>query len=152
MVEWIAQTLGPWSWWLVGLILLGLEVVAPGTFFLWFGVAALIVGAISLLVDWGWQAQTITFVILAVASIVASRLFLRRETFTQSTEPALNQRAARYMGRSYVLREPIVEGEGRLHIDDTMWRISGPDSGAGTKVKIVRSEGARLFVEPESTD
>ena len=36
------STLGPWAWWVLGLILLAIEVALPGFFFLWFGNAALI--------------------------------------------------------------------------------------------------------------
>jgi len=153
MLEWIGATLGPWTWWVVGLVLLALEIAVPGTFFLWFGVSALVVGAISLAVDWGWlgfgwgwQVQSVVWLVVAVVCLIASRLLLRKQERAPGTEPEINARAARYYGRSYVLLEPIVEGSGRLNIDDTVWRISGPDCPAGTRVVVAGSDGARLKV------
>ena len=35
------MVLGPWFWVVLGVLLLVLEILAPGTMFLWFGVAAL---------------------------------------------------------------------------------------------------------------
>ena len=147
--ESVVNTLGPWSWWVLGLVLLGLEILAPGTFFLWFGISALIVGTIALFVTIGWQAQVIIFVTIAVIALVISRMVLRRETESEETE-FLNQRAERLIGRTYTLTEPIVEGAGRLKIDDTFWRITGPDLAAGTKVAVVSADGALLKVADKS--
>ncbi|MES2030063.1 MAG: NfeD family protein, partial [Pseudomonadota bacterium] len=36
---------------------------------------------------------------------------------------------------------------GIVRIDDTVWRVSGPDTAAGTKVKIVKADGASLTVD-----
>lgn len=144
----IVDALGPWSWWVLGLVLLGLEILAPGTFFLWFGISALIVGAISLFVVWSWQAQVIVFVGFALVALIASRLFLKRTRDNEET-PFLNQRAIRFVGRSFTLTEPIVEGASRLKIGDSVWRISGPDLAAGTKVKVVEAQGALLKVVAE---
>ncbi len=144
----IVDALGPWSWWVLGLILLGLEILAPGTFFLWFGISALIVGAISLFVAWSWQAQVIVFVGFAIVALIVSRIFLKHRPENEDT-PFLNQRAIRFVGRSYTLTEPIVEGASRLKIGDTVWRITGPELAAGTKVKVVETEGALLKVAAE---
>jgi hypothetical protein len=64
--------------------------------------------------------------------------------------PLLNRRAESYVGRIFTLDNPIVDGVGRVRIDDTIWRVTGPDSAAGSRVRIVRAEGANLFVESAS--
>ena len=74
--------LGPWSWLVLGLVLLALEIVVPGTFFLWFGVAAAIIGIVALLVDFPWQFQTIAFVVLALVLVFAGR-----RIFSHSAQP-----------------------------------------------------------------
>lgn len=144
----IIVMLGPWSWWILGLLLLGLEILAPGTFFLWFGISALIVGAIALFVDWGWQSQVMVFMGFAIVALIASRLLVKRHPQSEEA-PFLNQRAVRFVGRSFTLSEPIVEGASRLKIDDTVWRISGPDLAAGTRIKVTDVEGATLKVVAE---
>ena len=149
LFQWLNETLGPWAWMVAGVLLLGLEILAPGTFFLWFGVSAVIVGILSFLLDWSWQFQFIAFIAIAVISLFLGRRYFRRDHSSDDADGSkINQRADRYLGRSYVLGEPIVDGAGRLKIDDTIWRISGPDSAAGSRVTVTASQGARLIVEP----
>ena len=53
----------------------------------------------------------------------------------------------RIVGREFTLDKPIVNGMGTIHIDDTVWRVNGPDCPAGSRVKIARADGANLLVE-----
>lgn len=140
----IIEQLGPWTWIIAGLILLGLELLAPGVFLIWFGVAALITGSIAFLTDWSWQTDLIVFVVLAVVAVFIGRRYFNRPG--ESEQPLLNQRAARHIGTVHVLADPIVEGQGRIRIDDTMWRISGPDLPSGSRVKVTGVDGAVLSV------
>jgi inner membrane protein len=139
-------TLGPWNWLILGAVFLALELVAPGAFMLWLGLAALAVGLISFAVEWSWQAQLVTFAVLSLALIPVWRRFAPNVE-QPSESPLLNRRAESYIGRIFTLENPIVDGVGRVHIDDTIWRVTGPDSPAGSQVRIVRAEGPNLFVE-----
>jgi membrane protein implicated in regulation of membrane protease activity len=144
IVEAVRQ-LGPWSWWIAGLLLLGVEVLAPGAFFLWFGIAALIVGALALVVTMGWQLQAILFVALALVLALAGRRVYSRER-RPGDQPHLNDRAARLVGGVYPLVEPIRDGHGRIRIDDTTWRVAGPDLPEGASVRITGFDGGTLRV------
>ena len=145
MWSWIVS-LGSWNWFILAALLLLLEVIAPGVFMLWLGLAAILVGAISFGIDWSWQAQLIAFAVFALAALPAWRHFARRPK--QPTEsPFLNRRADGYVGRVFTLDKPIVDGIGTIRIDDTVWRVSGPDCPAGSRVKIARTDGANLLVE-----
>jgi membrane protein implicated in regulation of membrane protease activity len=146
----LVKSLGFWSWWILGIVLLCIELVAPGTFMLWFGVAAIAVGIISLLVDWSWQAQLIAFGVFSVITVGLSRFFLRSKP-SEGDTPYLNKRALAIVGRRFVLSEPIVNGRGRLSIDDTVWRIEGPDLPAGTHVTVSSVHGSRLVVARAET-
>ncbi|GAA0776973.1 NfeD family protein [Roseibium denhamense] len=137
--------LGAWSWVIGGLILLSLEILAPGTVFLWFGVAALITGGIALGFDTGWQINVGLFLVLSLVSLVVGRK-LMRNLASERGDPGLNQRGSRYIGREFRLEAPLSQGAGRLSIDDTIWRITGPDLPAGTKVRVESIDGARLVV------
>lgn len=140
-----AQTMPFWHWWVAGLALLILEAFAPGAVFLWMGASALVVGALAWLVPvMGWQAEFIVFGLLSVLSVLAWRRW--RPTPT-SDQPTLNRRGHAYVGRSFRLVEPIVDGIGKLHVDDSQWRISGADTPAGTHVRVVAVDGATLKVE-----
>lgn len=141
----LIRQLGPWSWVIAGLILLGVEILAPGNVFVWFGLAALVTGAIAFFTDFGWQTDALIFVVLAVVLVFAGRRYFASRS-SSSEQPLLNQRAARQIGSTHVLAEPIVDGQGRIRIDDTNWRVIGPDMPSGTRVTVVAADGAVLTV------
>ncbi|RYC11584.1 NfeD family protein [Ciceribacter ferrooxidans] len=146
----LISELGPWSWWLLGFLLLAAELALPGVFLVWIGIAALLTGLLSILLwtmgFWVWQLQFLVFATLAVVSTFAGRRFL--SSGEQATdEPLLNQRGASLVGRTATLPEPIVNGRGRIRLDDTYWPVMGPDLPAGTKVKVVSGTGRDLVVE-----
>jgi inner membrane protein len=145
LVSWFVS-FGIWNWFILGGVLLALELVAPGTFLLWLGVAAITVGVISAFVDWTWQLQLIAFAILSLFSILAwRRLGHRVEPIAD--RPFLNRRADAFVGRIFTLEKPIVDGSGTLRIDDTVWRIMGPDSPAGSRVRVASADGTTLMVD-----
>ena len=145
MLAWIVS-LGAWNWFILAAVLLLLEVLAPGMFMLWLGLSAIVVGIVSSAVVWSWQSQLIAFAVFAIASVPAWRHFARKvEKPTQS--PFLNRRADGYVGRVFTLETPIVDGFGTVRIDDTVWRVMGPDCPAGSRVKVTRADGANLTVE-----
>ncbi|MBA3041389.1 MAG: NfeD family protein [Alphaproteobacteria bacterium] len=142
--------LGPWSWWLLGLLLLAAELLLPGVFLVWIGIGAIATGVLSLLLWetalWGWQIQLLVFAALAVvATLLGRRLLSKSDQVTD--EPLLNQRGASLVGRTATLQEPIAEGRGRIRLDDTHWPVLGPDLPVGTKVRIVSWNGRDLTVE-----
>ncbi|MDI6027294.1 NfeD family protein [Corticibacterium sp. UT-5YL-CI-8] len=139
--------LGPWSWMLLGLVLLVLEIFMPGVFLLWVGIAALITGALSLALAgtafWGWQVQVIVFLVLALIAAFAGRTITANRKDT-SDQPFLNRRSAQMVGRTATLTEPIREGRGRIQLGDTMWRVAGPDLPAGARVRVVSAGETEL--------
>ncbi|MCF6367784.1 NfeD family protein [Rhizobium halophilum] len=149
MLKTLAANLGPWSWWIIGIVLLAAELAAPGVFLIWISAAAIVVGALSLLLWdaawWSWQLQFVLFAAFAGAFALAGRRFYGKPH--TSDEPHLNRRGESLVGRTATLREPISEGRGRIRLDDTWWPVLGPDLPAGTRVKIVSADGRDLRVE-----
>lgn len=144
VLEFIAQN-GAWSWVVAGLVLLALELVAPGGVLIWLGAAALVTGGVALLVNVYWPLQFVVFGVLALAAIW---LWLRTRKQEEPTDrPFLNRRTERFIGHEAVLDEPIRDGEGRVAIGDTTWRVTGPDLAAGARVRVVDADGAVLRVE-----
>ena len=143
-------SLGIWNWFIVGGLLLAIEVMAPGTFMLWLGLSALLVGIISLFVDWPWQMQFVAFAVFAIASIP---IWLRvgRRIEAPVDQPFLNRRSEAFVGQVFTLEKPIVNGSGTIRTGDTVWRVTGPDAAAGSRVKVTRADGATLFVEPSTS-
>lgn len=138
--------LSPWTWFVVGGVLLVAEIFAPGTFLLWLGIAALITGVIASFLAPPIQVTLVLFAIIAVVSVVVGRRVTPRAE-KASDRPFLNQRAQGYVGRVFRLDEPIRDGTGRIRIADTVWRVEGPELEAGQEVRVISAEGATLKVE-----
>jgi len=144
-METIAE-LGAWSWMIAAAILFVLELLAPGIFFMWFGVAALVTGVIAFRYDISWQWQLISFCVLSLASVLLANKYLRKHPL-ESERPLLNERAAQLIGQSFNLVDPIVNGRGSIHSGDTIWRVEGPELPQGTRIKVVGVDGSVLKVE-----
>ena len=141
------EQLDYWHWWVIGIVLIMLELFLPGAFFLWMGIAAALVGIILLIApDMTWQSQFIIFAIVSVVSIAVWRIYLNKHPIA-TDKPTLNRRGEQYVGREFTLAEPVVNGVGKLKVDDTMWKIEGDDCESGTKIKIIEADGAVLKIE-----
>lgn len=137
--------LGGWTWWVIAGVLLLIELMLPGVFLMWLGLAAAIMGVIDLVADLGWQVEIALFAVLSVLLV----LFVRpRVKFIQSEPSNLNRRMYDYVGRSYVLHDAIVNGQGKVRIDDTLWVVTGSDRDKGEWVRVKSIDGMRLVVEP----
>ncbi|GAB4365014.1 MAG: NfeD family protein [Kiloniellaceae bacterium] len=137
-----------WNWWVIAVFLIGIEIFAPGAVFLWMGIAAGVVGFVLLAFpETTWQIQLLIFAVLSVLSIYVWRYVLRDRFAGPESGRVLNRRGASYVGRSFTLKEPIVDGTGLLHVDDSRWKIEGEDMPAGTKVKVTAIDGTVLKVE-----
>ena len=140
-----------WNWWVLGVALMAAEALLPGFFFLWMGVAALVVGLVlTVLPDLGWTYQVLLFAVLSVGSIVAWQIRLRRHP-TQTADPLLNRRGHQYVGRVFTLDAPVVNGYGKIRVDDSTWKVVvDKDCPPGTRLRIVGVDGVMLRGTVES--
>lgn len=146
----LLMTLGAWNWVVLGFVLLLLELVFPGVFFVWSGLGALLTALVSLLfynLPWiaFWEVEVVFFLIFSVIMVLIGRNFFRRDRETD--EPLLNRRTDQIIGKTVVLEEPVRDGKGRIRFDDTIWRIKGPDLPEGTEVKVVAFENGVFTIE-----
>jgi membrane protein implicated in regulation of membrane protease activity len=125
-------TLGTWNWLIFGVILMALELLAPGVFLFWFGLAALLVGLASFVFAPSWELQILMFALFAAAAVPLWRRIARSTAVPNATNPFLNRRSAGLVGRVFTLEKPIIDGSGTVRIDDTIWRVAGPDAPAGS--------------------
>ncbi len=138
--------LGSWVWWVIAGLLLFLELMAPGVFFIWLAIAAGLTGLADTMFDLPWQAEALLFAAAALVSVLVGRAVLKRRASSDSDHPHLNQRQRAFIGKSFTLKEPIRDGRGKLVIDDTVWDVMGPDAPAGSHVKVTGTDGMRLMV------
>ena len=147
MILELLGNLQPWHWALLAVVLVILEILAPGIYFLWMGIAATMPAAMLWLCpELGWQAQFLAFALFSIASVAVGRVWLNR-SLAHSDEPTLNRRGEQYIGRVVTLEEPIVDGLGRIRLDDTIWKVQGPDCETGSRVRITGTQGVVLRVE-----
>ncbi len=150
MIGWF-QSISPTQWIIAGLVLLVLEIFAPGAFLLWFGLAALVVGAVAWLIPaLAWQFQIVLFAVLSISALLWYRQWRRRQKVEASDQPLLNQRAQQLVGRVFVLVEAIDGGRGKLKVGDALWTAIGrSDLPVGTRVRVTGVRDQMLEVEPE---
>ena|SRR5579863_6788709 len=139
--------LAHYGWWIFALILILSELMAPGYFMLWIGIAAGVVGVLLLILpDLSFLTQTVAFVLLAIVSCYCYWRFVRPLTGGPSDKPLLNRRAEQFIGKRYVLDSAIVNGSGKVRVGDSPWLAEGPDLPAGAAVEVVAVEGTTLKV------
>jgi membrane protein implicated in regulation of membrane protease activity len=149
-MEVLGITIDYWHWWILGGVFLLLEAFVSGFFFVWLAVSAAVVGvAMFVYPELGWKIQLVIFSVLSVAAIAAFRSYQRKHPVI-TDQPELNRRSRQYIGRSFTLSEPIVNGVGSLHVDDSTWRIVGEDMPAGEAVTVVGVDGVLLKVEKQA--
>ncbi len=137
-----------WHWIVLGLLLVILEMLLPGFVLIWFGVGALLVGSLLYVIpEMSWQWQLLIFSIFSLTSVFAWRIWSKNNLTDDPESDILNQRGRALIGRETVLIEPIVNGVGRIQVDDTFWRVHGNDLGIGNLIRVIDAEGATLKVE-----
>ncbi len=140
-----------WHWIVLGVVCVTAEAFVPGAFFLGMGISALIVGGgLWAMPSTDWKWQLFAFAVLSVISIWVARRWILSSPI-ESDRPLLNQRGAQYVGRVFNLDAPIVNGHGKIKVDDSIWRVHGPDCPAGARVRVTGVDGTVLVVEPGET-
>ncbi|KRE88586.1 hypothetical protein ASG87_08365 [Frateuria sp. Soil773] len=137
-------------WWILALVLIGLEVAIPGYFMLWIGIAAAATGLLLLVApSLSLLAQAVAFALLAFASCAVYWYGLRPRLQRHAAgDERLNRRGEQMIGQRYVLVEPIVNGRGKAQVGDGQWLVSGPDLPLGSTVEVLGVEGTTLKVRP----
>ena len=145
MSEWVDNVVF-WHWWILAGVLLIIELLLPAFFFLWLGIAAAATGLIILVFpDAPMESQLVLFAVLSIVAVVAWRRY-REISVPSSDQPHLNRRGHQYIGREFTLNDPITNGVGRVEVDDSTWRVKGPDLPAGTNVVVTDIDGVVFIV------
>ena len=137
-----------WLWMIGGVVLLIAEIIAPGFFLVFIGVAALATGAFTLLFGMPLAFQLILFTIYALVAVMIGRKVYANQA-ADSSDPLLNDRVARMVGRSVTVIEAVDEHSGRVRVGDSEWSARGGPGRPGERVRITGVDGNCLLVEPE---
>jgi len=136
------------AWACLALLLIAAEVIAPGVFMLWLGMAAGVVFAVVLLVPGiPRPLQALGFIVLSFAFIAVYRRYFRKRD-ELSDQPLLNRRAEQFVGKVFVLDSAIVNGFGKIKVGDALWTVAGPELAAGSRVRVTAADSMVLTVVP----
>lgn len=138
-----------WLWLIGGVLLLIAELIAPGFFLVFIGGAAIATGLVSMLVGIPIAAQLAIFSILAFLSARVGGRYAYSYRYDYSSDPLLNDRVRRMLGKVVVVVEPVDANGGRVRVGDSVWSARGGPAAVGDRVRIVDVEGNCLKVEPE---
>jgi membrane protein implicated in regulation of membrane protease activity len=137
---------GIWFWWIVAGVLLLFELMTPGVFAMWLALAAASVGITDYFVNLSWQLELLVFAAFSLVYVYLARPWYSKNNLQSSDQPNLNQRIYAFVGKSFVLTEPIINGQGKLDIEGTRWDVLGPNLAKGATVKVTAVEGMKLRV------
>jgi membrane protein implicated in regulation of membrane protease activity len=133
--------------WLIAAAALGIaEILIPGVFLMWIGLAALITGMATLLLPLSVAVQLLVFAVTAVASIYIGRKLLLRNPIA-SADPLLNDRGARLIGEIVTAVTPVDASQGRVKVADGVWSARGATAAIGDRLRVVGIERGVLLVE-----
>jgi membrane protein implicated in regulation of membrane protease activity len=149
-MEWLSE-INFWHWLIFAVVLISVEMLLIGSYYLlWLGIAAGVVGALLFLIpSLSFLMQVLIFTVLSVVTLVAYKQYQKNNPVL-SDQPKLNRRGEQYIGRVFTLENPIVNGVGKVRVDDSTWKVSGEDMTAGTKIKVTAVEGTTFLVEAEA--
>jgi membrane protein implicated in regulation of membrane protease activity len=139
-----------WLWMIGGVLLLIAEIIAPGFFLVFIGAAAILAGAFTLLFGLGLAPQLALFALYALlAVLVGRRVYSNRAP--DSSDPLLNDRVARLVGKVVTVVADVDEHHGRVRVGDSEWSARGGPANTGEQVRITGVDGNCLNVEPVRT-
>jgi hypothetical protein len=139
------MTIAYWHWLVFGFCMIAVEVIIPGAFFIWVGCAALVLSGILYIFPLEISSQFVCFGLMAPLFAILGKRIFRKQVGAQPPL-FLNRRAHQLIGQLVTLDAPIIHGHAHITVGDSKWRIKGPDSPAGTDVKIVDVEENMLIV------
>ncbi len=146
MDAFFSQYMNHWSWLTIGVLLIIIELIAPGTMVMWLGISAIALGLIVSFAPLSWEWQIFLFSIFSIASILFWRARIKRHP-QQSENPSLNKKTNQLIGTQHRLSEAIVDGRGKININDSLWIATGSDLPKGSRVEVIQVDGNRLEVK-----
>ena len=137
-----------WLWLIGGVLLLILEVIAPGFFLVFLGAAGIATGLFTVLFDLGTASQLALFALYSVIAVLVGRRFYANRA-VDSTDPLLNDRGARLVGKVVTVVNAVDDHGGRVRVGDGEWSARGGPAAVGERVRITGVDGKCLKVEPD---
>ena len=147
MAEWLT-TWTLWHWLVLGFVLLIVEIMVPGVFLLWWGLAALGTALVQFLIPaFSLTELAIFYALLACILSVGWWKYQHGKDHRDQVKTALNQRDHAMLGKRGTVQEIASNGIGRGVFGDTTWRIQGECLRANDLIEVKAVSGITLIVQ-----
>jgi len=137
-----------WLWMIAGVLMLAAEIIAPGVFLVWIGIAAVVTGLFALLFGIGIAGQLGLFALYSVLAVMVGRRVYAVKG-VEHNDPTLNNPSGRLVGKRVLVVSAVDEDGGRVRVGDSEWSARGGPAQPGERVRITGVDGNCLIVEVE---
>jgi len=137
-------------WFILGLVLLLLELVMPGFVIFFFGVGAWITALVCLFANPGINLQVVIFAVTSVIALLAFRKLIQNK-FIYSRNDKSDAVEDEFTGKEAVAVNNFGSDKtGKVEFKGTSWKAeSGSEIRAGQTVIIIEKDNFKLIVEPK---
>lgn len=150
MAQWTASLLG-WHpsvyWAIAGGVLLSLELLLPGVFLMWLGLAAAGVAVVVAAITLSPEGQWLLFAVLCIVAVVIGWRWYQRNS--ASAPGPLPEPGTVYVGQNAIVIEPSADGHKRVRLHDSVWLAEGKGLVLGATVRVTGQHGSVLIVKAE---
>lgn len=134
-------------WIIAGVILIVLELVAPGLIIIFFGIGALLTGIVSWILPLSIQWQLAIFLFSSIVSLLVFRKYIKQKLFEKTEENSIDEFEEEFIGKQAVAVADFTNGAGRVSFKGTEWNARSEDAIlAGELLTIIARESITLIV------
>ncbi|MGE0046469.1 MAG: NfeD family protein [Hyphomonadaceae bacterium] len=146
----LLNSIEPWHWAVLGLLLLIGELSTGTTFLLWPAVAAGLVALVAwLMPETGGLAEIGIFAAVTIVLTLMGPRYVRGGWLQGgNTHATLNERGAAMVGQRGIVTEAFIAGLGTVKLGDTTWRAKSDEALViGDAVEVTAADGPTLSVK-----
>ncbi|QDX25391.1 NfeD family protein [Sphingomonas suaedae] len=145
-MDWLSEQAG-FVWLIVAALFAICELLIPGVYLTFLALGAAATGVLALIFpELGAIGQFISFAAWSTVAVLIGKRWYGANP-VPSSDPDLNNRAARMIGQSVTVVDAISGGTGRVRVGDGEWPAEGPDLAPGEKARIVAVRGGVVVVD-----
>ncbi|MCF6766114.1 NfeD family protein [Thiotrichales bacterium 19S3-7] len=137
-----------WHWLILGGVFLIIELLSFTAFFLFFGIASVVMAVITWLhpgLD-TWSQVIIAAILAVISCLIWYKIYRSYKKSKQNKDALnLNVRLSQYIGKEATLLTDVTNGYAKAKIGDTQWRVEITESlKSGDKVVITAFDSTTL--------
>ncbi len=118
------------EWSALGILLILLELFAPGVYLIWFGIAGIILAGMTYFdQSINLTAQLLSYSLVSAITVIIGfyvyKLYMKNDSKTN--HPLLNDRSAQLIGRAVTVMADVKNGQTKVVAGDSVWLAETDD-------------------------